>query len=246
MPQGEPEPGRSKEAEIDVEAVLEQPGEQNENPHTLDPDVAPLPDEEEDDEPSEGDEAGPAGAPPTGQPLFATCRRTFTAVNDSGPRDLSRITHIVIHSTEGATAAGGATWFANPDSAGSAHLVVDDEECFRTLEDTIIPFGAKGTNTDGFHIEHAGFARWSRRKWMKHKQTLRRGAFKAAFHAVKFDVPLVLLSEDDLRRGKSGFTTHAMASNVFNPGGHTDPGDGFPLDFYMRLVREFAEQIQES
>ena len=254
MPHADPESGPDRE-ETDVDAVLSDPAEQAENPHTLDPDVPPLPDEPDDEEEgddeededdetlAEGDAAGPAGAAPPGDPLFATCKRTFDAVNDSGPRPLSRITHIVIHSTEGATAAGGATWFANPESQGSAHLVVDDIECFRTLEDDVIPFGAKGVNTTGFHIEHAGFAKWSRRKWMRHKQTLRRGAFKAAFHAVKFDVPMELLTEAELRAGKAGFTTHAMASKVFNPGGHTDPGDGFPLAFYMRLVRRFSEQV---
>jgi hypothetical protein len=58
--------------------------------------------------------------------------------------------------------------------------VVDDGQCFRTLENDVIPWGAKGANTNGFHIEHAGFAKWERRKWMSHEGTLRRGAFKAA------------------------------------------------------------------
>jgi hypothetical protein len=245
MPQGDPE-SKDEGAEIDVDALLDDPAEQRDNVHDLDPNVEMLPDEDDDDEPAEGDAAGPAGAPPAGQPLFATCRRTFTAVHDSGPRPVSGITHIVIHSTEGATAAGGATWFANPESKGSAHLVVDDVECFRTLDDGIIPFGAPGVNTNGFHIEHAGFAKWTRRKWMRHKQTLRRGAFKAAFNAKKFNVPMVILSAEDLKRGKSGFVTHATVTKAFNPGGHTDPGDGFPLDHYMRLVKEFAEQMDDD
>jgi len=241
MPHADPE--TEKDAEIDVAALLADPAEQHDNVHDVDPNVVMLPDEDDDEEPAEGDAAG---APPAGQPLFATCKRTFDAVHDSGPRPVSGITHIVIHSTEGATAAGGASWFTSPDSKGSAHLVVDDAECFRTLDDEIIPFGAPGVNTNGFHIEHAGFAKWSRRKWMRHEQTLKRGAFKAAFHAKKFDVPMVLLTADDLKRGKSGFVTHATASEAFTPGGHTDPGDGFPLDHYMRLVQQFAEQMDDA
>ena len=79
---------------------------------------------------------------------------------------------------------------------------------------------------------------------MSHEQTLRRGAFKAAFHAVKFGIPLKLLTANDLRHGRSGFVTHATVSKVFTPGGHTDPGDGFPLNHYMQLVKQFANEIQ--
>jgi N-acetylmuramoyl-L-alanine amidase len=238
MSGAEEEPGEDNGAEIDVEALLAQPAEQKEteNPHDQDPDLEVPP--EEDEEPEGGvPEAG-------GQPIGASCRRRFTAVHNQGTRPLSRITHIVLHSTEGGTAAGAATWFANPASRGSAHLCVDDHECFRTLDDARIPKGAPGVNTDGFHIEHAGFARWRRQKWMSHEQTLRRGAFKAAFHAVKFGVPLRLLTANDLRHGRSGFVTHATVSQAFTPGGHTDPGRGFPLDHYMRLVKEFVREIQ--
>jgi hypothetical protein len=230
--------------EIDVEAVLAQPEEQKENPHDQAPDLEVPP--EEDEEPSPPDAAPAAGGPAAGhagQPLAATCRRRFSAVHNSGTRPLSAIRHIVIHSTEGDTAAGAATWFANPESAGSAHIVVDERECYRTLDDTRVPFGAPGTNTDGFHIEHAGFARWDRQKWMTHDQTLRRGAFKAAFHAIKFGIPLKLLSANELRDGRSGFVTHATVTEAFH-GSHTDPGRGFPLDHYMELVKQFAHQMQ--
>jgi hypothetical protein len=238
MPGAEEEPSEDNGEEIDVEAVLAQPAEQKEteNPHDQDPDLEVPPEEDE--------ELPPGAVTEAGQPIAATCRRRFTAVHNSGTRPLSRITHIVLHSTEGGTAAGAATWFANPDSAGSAHLCVDDRECYRTLDDARIPFGAPGVNTDGFHIEHAGFAIWDRQKWMSHEQTLRRGAFKAAFHAVKFGVPLRLLTANDLSHGRSGFVTHATVSQAFTPGGHTDPGHGFPLDHYMELVKQFAREIQ--
>lgn len=240
MATAEGEPGQDDGTEIDVEAVLAQPEEQKENDHYQPPDLEVPPEEEA--EPA----LPPTAAGPGGQPIGATCRRRFTAVHHSpGSRPLSAISHIVIHSTEGDTAAGAATWFANRESEGSAHLVVDDRECYRTLGDTLIPWGAKGTNRNGFHIEHAGHADWNRQKWLGHEQTLRRGAFKAAFHAVKFGVPLKLLSANDLRHGRSGFVTHATASKAFNPGGHTDPGSGFPLDHYMQLVKRFVDEIQE-
>jgi hypothetical protein len=222
--------------EIDVDAVVARPEEQHVNDHSQGP---PL-----EGELLEGEDASLTAAVAPGQPIAATCRRTFRAVHNSGSRPLSHITHIVIHSTEGDTAAGAAAFFANPQSGGSAHLVVDDRECFRTLDNELIPFGAPGTNRDGFHIEHAGHASWDRQKWMTHEQTLRRGAFKAALHAKKFNIPLKLLNADDLRHGRSGFVTHATVTSVF-PGnqGHTDPGPGFPLDHYMDLVKQFAAEM---
>jgi hypothetical protein len=73
---------------------------------------------------------------------------------------------------------------------------------------------------------------------------VRRGAFKAAFHAVKFGIPIKLLSATDLRHGRSGFVTHNTVSEVFH-GDHTDPGPGFPLDHFMELVRSFADDMQD-
>jgi N-acetylmuramoyl-L-alanine amidase len=228
-------------AEIDIDAVVARPEEQQVNDHRQ----PPYPEEASpgDEDVALQEELTAAVAP--GQPIAATCRRTFTAVHHSpGTRPLSEITHIVVHSTEGDTAAGGASWFANPASHGSAHLFLDERECYRTLDDALIPWGAPGTNRDGFHIEHAGHASWNQQTWMSHEQTLRRGAFKAALHAKKFNIPLRWLSADDLRHGRKGFVTHATVTSVF-PGnqGHTDPGPGFPLDHYMELVRQFTAEM---
>jgi hypothetical protein len=234
---GEGQTEQETGVEIDVDAVVARPEEQHVNDHSQGP--------AGEGEALEGEDASLTAAVAPGQPISATCRRTFKAVHHSpGSRPLSQITHIVIHSTEGDTAAGAAAWFANPASGGSAHLVVDDRECFRTLDNELIPFGAPGTNRDGFHIEHAGHASWSRQKWMSHEETLRRGAFKAALHAKKFNIPLKVLSADDLRHGRRGFVTHATVTSVF-PGnqGHSDPGPGFPLDHYMDLVKGFAAEM---
>jgi hypothetical protein len=229
--------------EIDVEAVLEEPAEQKENQHDQPPDYEPPPDEAEEPPPPPEGGGGPA-AGHSSQPIAATCSHRFTAVHHDGNRPVSSIDLVVIHSTEGPTAAGGASWFADNDSKGSAHLVVDDAICYRTLEDAVIPWGAPGANTRGFHIEHAGLSAWNRQKWLSHEQTLRRGAFKAAFHAVKFGIPIKLLSANDLRHGRSGFVTHNTVSEVFH-GDHTDPGPGFPLDHFMQLVKSFADDMQD-
>jgi hypothetical protein len=221
--------------EADVATALAEPAEQQDNSHDQPADFEPPPDDDESQ-----------GGPRADQPIDAACSPKFTAVHNSGGRSLDAITLIVIHSTEGATAAGAAAWFANPRSGGSAHVVVDDHVCYRTLDDSLVPWGAPGANTNGFHVEHAGFAHWDRTTWMSHEKTLRRGAYKAAAHAVKFGVPLQLLTAEDLRHRRSGFVTHATVTKAFPQGSHTDPGPGFPLDHYMELVAEFAAQIRAS
>jgi len=224
--------GEKVEEALDIEALLASPAEK------LGPDHR-TPEEEE-----QNDMAGElAAAAPGAQAISATCKRDFTAVHESGKRDVDTIRLIVIHSTESSSARSSASWFANPASAGSAHLLVDDRECYRTLDNDEIPWGAPGANTMGFHIEHAGFAKWTRAQWLQHEDTLKRGAFKSALHARRFGIPFKWLTADDLRHGRSGFVTHAVVSE-FNPAGnHTDPGPNFPRDHYMALVKQFAAEM---
>ena len=175
---------------------------------------------------------------PRPQGLTAPCLRTYTAVHHSGRRPVEVIKWIVLHSTEGDTALGAAAWFANPRSRGSAHLCVDDNYCFRTLGDEFIPWAAPGANTLGFHIEQAGYARWTSLIWSsRHRMTLERAAYKTALHCRKFGIPPYFATASDLRAGKYGVTTHAECTKAFG-GDHTDPGRGWPRWYFMRRVRQ--------
>jgi acetylornithine deacetylase/succinyl-diaminopimelate desuccinylase-like protein len=171
------------------------------------------------------------------EPIDATCHKTFRAVHSSGKRLLSQIIWVIIHDEEASTARNAAAWFANPKSEGSAHICVDDKTCFRTLEDDDIPWAAEGANTKGFHIELAGFARWTAAIWGgKHNMTLERAAYKAALHCHKFNIPPVFRKAAGLKAGKRGISTHAECTKAFG-GTHTDPGFGFPRRRFMRRVR---------
>src|SRR5215475_7804067 len=111
------------------------------------------------------------------------CKRDFMpAYHSSGTRQLSKVIWIVLHDEEAPTAEGAARYFQSKSSGGSAHLCVDDEECYRCLANEVIPWGAPGANTEGFHVEQAGFAKWSAVIWRKHHRTIQRAAYKAALH----------------------------------------------------------------
>lgn len=132
---------------------------------------------------------------------------------------------IVIHSTEGSTAAGAAGWFQNPASGGSAHLVVDDHEVYRCVNDADTAWGAKGFNSIGLHLEIAGFARWTQDEWMAHEPRIREAARIAAGWHKTYGIPLQS-SQDH------GYHPHAGL-----PGNdHWDPGDGFPWGTYLNHV----------
>lgn len=181
----------------------------------------------------------PRAALPT-MSIGATCsKQHFPAKRASGRRPLSQIKWIVIHSTEGGTALGAAMWFRNPTAGGSAHLCLDDDFCYRTLGDDVIPWGAQGANYHGFHIEQAGFARWIATMWSKtHRRTLMRSAYKTALHCRRYGIPVRFVTAAQLKQGVSGITTHNECSKAFG-GTHWDPGSGWPRRLFMTMVRGY-------
>lgn len=169
--------------------------------------------------------------------LTPDCSTAYSAVNHGGKRSMSSVDLIVLHCTEGNTAKGAASWFANPASAGSTQLVVDDHECYRTLPDDVVPDGAPGANTNGLHIEMAGFAKWTRAEWLAHEDTIRRAAALVADWSSTYSIPLVYVDAAGLKAGRSGVTTHWQVTLGLDGGkGHVDPGPNFPLDVFMRYA----------
>lgn len=174
-------------------------------------------------------------------PVNHDCYTTYTAFHNSGKRDVKDVKLIVMHDTEGGTAESIAEYFTSPGSGGSAHLVVDDDKCYRTLANDVTPWGAPGANVDGFHIEQVGYAAWTSAEWEKHEQLLHRAAYKAAYHAHLFKIPPVFVDAAGLKAGKAGITTHAEVSLAFpnDAGNHHDPGTGWPREKFMQLVRNY-------
>jgi hypothetical protein len=172
---------------------------------------------------------------------FPACSSTFRAVHDSGDRTPGQIRFIVLHATESAanTAEAVARYFTSSGAGGSAHLVVDDDECFRCLPDLIVPWGAPPLNTAGYHIEHCGYTAWKAADWAQHVRTLERSAFKAFLRCRLYDIPPRRLTDAELAARKPGITTHAQVSRVFRKSTHTDPGSGFPLAWYVDRVKAY-------
>ena len=166
------------------------------------------------------------------------------AKHNSGPRSKSQLKWIVLHSTEGGTAASVAAFFATSAEA-STQLVVDDKECYRMVPDLIIPWGAPGANTNGLHIEQCGFSYYTRADWLKHEPTLRRSAAKAARWAHMYGIPLRWVGKYGLRLGRKGVTQHRDVSAAWpDLGDHSDPGPNFPKDLWMKWAREYLAELK--
>ena len=191
--------------------------------------------------------AGPLELAAGAWPLARDCSTQYRARRTSGTRRLSSIRLGVVHCTQGATALGAASWFANPKSQGSAHLCVDGMRCYRTLPPSIIPWGASGVNATGWHLELAGFAERTRTEWLRNGGTLERGAYKLAQNgAGRF--PMRFLTDAQLAaaiRGDKrvrGICSHRQVSRVHG-GSHWDPGSHFPWDVFMGLARKFEAAL---
>ncbi len=174
--------------------------------------------------------------------IEAVCSRKYRAVRTSGTRNISDVKLIVLHDEEASTAESAARFFTLPTAQGSAHLCVDDTICYRTLNNTDIPWAAPGANANGFHIEQAGFAKWSAVIWKSHRLTLQRAAYKTALHCRLFGIPTVFLFAPALKAGASGITTHAECTKAFG-GDHTDPGPFWPRRYFMRLVLGYYAEL---
>lgn len=157
-----------------------------------------------------------------------------------------RIDVIVIHTMESPhkknTAEANAAWLAKDDTPkASAHYFVDfDGDIVQSVRDHHIAWGCPGLNSKGLHIEHAGFARFTRSEWLSGENflMLQKSAKLASEKARKYNIPIKFHDADALKRGERGLAGHKQGTDAFSAGaGHWDPGPGWPWDVYLDLVR---------
>ncbi len=159
---------------------------------------------------------------------------------------------IVMHSMEapekGDTAENVAEYFRTTTKQASAHICVDNNSIVQCVLDNDIAWAAPGANSDGIQIEMAGYARQSEADWLDPYSTLvlENAAKASAQYCRKYEIPVVRLSNKDLA-GKlaKGFVSHSQASEVFKKSDHTDPGNGFPWDYFLARVKHHFQQLSQ-
>ncbi len=162
----------------------------------------------------------------------------------------------VLHSMEGAEASTKAEsvsqWFAGKNSRfpaprSSAHYACDSDSIVQMVRHKDVAWAAPGANRHGIHLEHAGKARQTSAQWRDafSEPMLQLSAFLNGGICLKHKLPIRFVERDGLDRGDKGITTHneVTRSNLSDKGSHTDPGKNFPMDWYLGLVSNAADQL---
>lgn len=157
----------------------------------------------------------------------------------SGPIDV-----LVIHTMESPekpdTAENVAHWFAGSTAPqASAHYCIDNNSVVSCVRDKDVAWHAPGANHNGLGFEHAGKAGQSAADWADpySQQLLARSAELVAQKCREYDIPVQWLRPADLLAGRRGITGHVEVSRAFKRSNHTDPGETFPIQQYLRLVK---------
>lgn len=168
--------------------------------------------------------------------------------NFGGPRSTSNINNIIIHVTVNAagTPCENVANYQISSQSGSYHELVDANArvLIENTDDWVTwSTGNKG-NFIGLHRSFVMRGTESRAEWLKYDAMLRAGARRDAEWAKKYGIPIVKLSPQDLLAGKKGFCGH-VDTQAWGGTDHVDPGAGFPWDYYLQLVREYAGQAPQ-
>lgn len=133
---------------------------------------------------------------------------------------------------------------ANPGPYASWGYAVDAVEVIRSVRDEDIAWHAPGANSNGIGIEHAGRASQSEGDWADDysRAVLELSIRLAAALCRRWDIPAEIVDPFGLVAGEHGITTHAFVSKAFpKRSNHTDPGEHFPLTWYVARVRAELE-----
>lgn len=120
-----------------------------------------------------------------------------------------------------------------------SHNCVDSNSIVQCVRDRDVAWHAPGANHNGIGIEHAGYAKQSRKEWLDAYSSAELAiSAKLVGHLLAlYNIPLVKLTPDMLRAGARGICGHKDVTDAFSGGrGHQDPGPSFPWDAYLALI----------
>lgn len=152
---------------------------------------------------------------------------------------------VVIHDMEAPetnnTAENVARYFQDPDYPSSAHICVDNNSIVQCVRDSHIAFAAPGCNLDGIQIELAGWGKQTREQWLDFYGIglLALASDAVAQYCIKYRIPPTHLTNTQLKAGKMGIVGHYQVSQVYKKSNHTDPGNGFPWQYFITSVSNF-------
>lgn len=152
---------------------------------------------------------------------------------------------IVVHSTESGNVPGSAkdlraiaNWFDNPQAQASSHVVTDaDAQSARLVVDDRKAWAQAYYNPWALSIEQVGRA--AQTHWA-HAQVEETARWIALWHG-RHDIPIRKGAvTKDGRITTTGVVRHSDLGNL--GGGHSDPGDGYPLHECLEIARAIVNR----
>lgn len=162
-----------------------------------------------------------------------------------GPKRTTAVTLLVLHTPEWPESASGAEAVAKyfhdmPDGRiASCHVTSDSDSIVQCVKDSYVAYAAPGANHNGIQWELTGFAGQTKAQW-RDKFSLAALALAAdgfAQYLLKYNLPPIHLSDDQLRDGRPGIVGHDQVSRVFKKSDHMDPGTNFPWLKFITWVK---------
>jgi N-acetyl-anhydromuramyl-L-alanine amidase AmpD len=174
----------------------------------------------------------------------------FTAVDHKTPR---RVRLVVIHDMEFPEQPNAAEVIArdfatrSANNKASAHVCIDNDSIIQCVHDRDVAYAAPGANTDGIHLELAGFGKQTREQWLDTygQALLGNAANVTAQYCLKYGIPVQRLTNEQLAQGMRGIVGHVQVSQVYHKSDHTDPGPNFPWDVLLTRAAQFYTERQQ-
>lgn len=166
----------------------------------------------------------------------------YIPARDVGARRTGSVRLFVVHTAQSPETAAGAEnlgrYFQKPDYPSSTHIGVDSDTIVQYVKDSFVAYGAKGANHDAIHMEITGMMEQSRKQWLDPFSicALALGADAAAQYCLKYSLPPIHLTNEELAQGKKGIVGHDQISRVYKQSDHTDPGINFPWRRFIAMV----------
>ena len=167
-----------------------------------------------------------------------------TNVNNQSTRS-GKIKLLPIHTTESpnrsgiADIRGIAEYFDTPSVGASSTLVIDGAgSTGRLMRDRAKPWTQAAYNSYSLSIENIGYSSTTRKEWLKsYPHQLAANAKWLAYWSDKHQIPLRRAVTINGGVQRTGVATHKQLGSY--GGNHGDPGQGFPIDYLIKLARYF-------
>jgi hypothetical protein len=149
----------------------------------------------------------------------------------------ARVTHIVLHTAEGAlTYQSLGNYFANSSSGVSSHTGIDDTP--NVVGEYVRRDGkawtASNANPWSVQAELCAFAAWTPEEWAAHPQMLANAAQWVAEEAAAFGIPIADIAAQAQNSSAQGVCQHNDLGAM--GGGHWDCGPNFPIHQVIEMA----------